>query len=100
MSPAGMGRLVVEAFMYRSHPLIHAVKKAVDEGAIGELRMIRSSFCYRTTKACGQCAVRCGPGRWWVDGCRLLLHQFLTAFCRLRAGARARQRTFSCERCG
>ena len=47
------GRLVVEAFMYRSHPLIHAVKKAVVEGAIGELRLIRSSFCYRTTKVPG-----------------------------------------------
>jgi xylose dehydrogenase (NAD/NADP) len=47
------GRLVVEAFMYRSHPLIHAVKKAVDDGAIGEVKMIRSSFCYRTNKIAG-----------------------------------------------
>ncbi len=44
------GRVVMEAFMYRSHPLTHAVQAAVAAGAIGQLRMIRTSFCYRTTK--------------------------------------------------
>jgi D-xylose 1-dehydrogenase (NADP+, D-xylono-1,5-lactone-forming) len=47
------GRVVVEAFMYRCHPLIHAVKQSIDSGSIGELKMIRSSFCYRTTKIAG-----------------------------------------------
>ena len=47
------GRLLVEAFMYRSHPLIRAVKQAVDGGAIGELRLIRTSFCYFTSKTDG-----------------------------------------------
>ena len=40
------GRLLVEAFMYRSHPLIHAVTNAVRTGRIGQLRMIRTSFCF------------------------------------------------------
>jgi len=44
------GRTLVEAFMYRSHPLTKAVVEAVRGGAIGELRMIRTSFCFRTTK--------------------------------------------------
>jgi predicted dehydrogenase len=44
------GRLAMEAFMYRSHPLTHAVVAAVRGGAIGRLRLIRTSFCYRTTR--------------------------------------------------
>jgi predicted dehydrogenase len=47
------GRVLVEAFMYRSNPLTLAVKKAVDDGAIGQLRLIRTSFCYRTNKVAG-----------------------------------------------
>lgn len=47
------GKVLVEAFMYRSHPLTHAILKAVKDGAIGELRLIRTSFCYRTTKITG-----------------------------------------------
>ncbi len=44
-------RLLVEAFMYRSHPQTLAVMQAVQSGAIGELRLIRTSFCYRTRKS-------------------------------------------------
>lgn len=47
------GRVVMEAFMYRRHPLTVAVLEAVRSGAIGELRMIRTSFCYRTKKIDG-----------------------------------------------
>ncbi len=43
-------RVLVEAFMYRSHPLTHAVVEAARRGEIGELRLIRTSFCYRTTR--------------------------------------------------
>ncbi|MBH07354.1 MAG: hypothetical protein CMJ20_13675 [Phycisphaeraceae bacterium] len=39
-------RLLVEAFMYRTHPLTHAVVKHLHEGRIGKLRMIRISFCF------------------------------------------------------
>src|SRR5205814_6383667 len=34
-------RVLIEAFMYRAHPLTHAVLDAVRGGAIGGLRMIR-----------------------------------------------------------
>jgi D-xylose 1-dehydrogenase (NADP+, D-xylono-1,5-lactone-forming) len=44
------GRILMEAFMYRCHPLTQAVRAAVADGAIGELRLIRTSFCYRTTR--------------------------------------------------
>lgn len=40
-------RLLVEAFMYRSHPLLKAVRAEVAAGAIGEVRMVRASFCFR-----------------------------------------------------
>lgn len=44
------GLLLVEAFMYRSHPLIKAVLKEIRTGAIGKLKLIRVSFCYRTQR--------------------------------------------------
>lgn len=44
------GRVLVEAFMYRSHPLTHAVIDAVRGGEIGRLQLIRTSFCFRTTR--------------------------------------------------
>jgi predicted dehydrogenase len=47
-------RVLIEAFMYRAHPLTHAVLDAVRGGAIGELRMIRTSFCYNTTRLADQ----------------------------------------------
>jgi D-xylose 1-dehydrogenase (NADP+, D-xylono-1,5-lactone-forming) len=47
------GRVLVEAFMYRSHPLTLALKEAVDLGEIGQLRLIRTSFCFSTAKITG-----------------------------------------------
>jgi predicted dehydrogenase len=47
------GRLLIEAFMYRSHPQTLAVIEAVRRGVIGELRLIRTSFCFRTMKVEG-----------------------------------------------
>jgi xylose dehydrogenase (NAD/NADP) len=40
------GRILMEAFMYRHHPQTIHWKQLVDDGAIGELRMIRSSFSF------------------------------------------------------
>jgi D-xylose 1-dehydrogenase (NADP+, D-xylono-1,5-lactone-forming) len=40
------GLLLSEAFMWRHNPQTKRVKQLVDEGAIGELRLIRSSFSY------------------------------------------------------
>jgi D-xylose 1-dehydrogenase (NADP+, D-xylono-1,5-lactone-forming) len=47
------GKVLIEAFMYRSHPLTLAVIDAVKHGAIGELKMIRTSFCFRTRSVDG-----------------------------------------------
>lgn len=46
-------RLLVEAFMYLTHPQTIAVLQAVRSGAIGEVRTIRTTFCYRTQKIDG-----------------------------------------------
>ena len=40
------GVVLIEAFMYRSHPLTAAVVERVRRGDIGRLRMIRTSFCF------------------------------------------------------
>ena len=42
--------VLIEAFMYRSHPLTAAVLKKVGSGAIGNLRMIRTNFCFCTSE--------------------------------------------------
>ena len=44
------GRVLVEAFMYRSHPQTQKVLKTIRSGDIGVVRMIRSSFNYKTTR--------------------------------------------------
>ncbi len=76
------GRVLVEAFMYRSHPLTHAVLAAVRGGEIGELRMIRTSFCYRSTKIDGNVRFQpaLGGGGLMDVGC------YCTSFSRLLAG--------------
>src|SRR3954451_15934088 len=40
------GKLLSEAFMYRHNPQTKRAKRLVDEGAIGELRLVRSTFSY------------------------------------------------------
>jgi xylose dehydrogenase (NAD/NADP) len=40
------GRLLMEAFMYRHHPQTMLVQQLVDEGAIGELRAMRTAFSF------------------------------------------------------
>jgi predicted dehydrogenase len=40
------GRLLSEAFMYRHNGQTRRLKELVDDGAVGELRLIRSSFSY------------------------------------------------------
>jgi D-xylose 1-dehydrogenase (NADP+, D-xylono-1,5-lactone-forming) len=39
-------RLLMEAFMYRHHPQTARLRQLVDEGTIGELRLVRSCFSY------------------------------------------------------
>jgi xylose dehydrogenase (NAD/NADP) len=40
------GRLLSEAFMYRHNPQTKRARELVDDGAIGELRLVRSAFSY------------------------------------------------------
>jgi predicted dehydrogenase len=40
------GRLLMEAFMYRHNPQTARLRQLVDDGAIGELRLVRSCFSY------------------------------------------------------
>jgi D-xylose 1-dehydrogenase (NADP+, D-xylono-1,5-lactone-forming) len=40
------GRILSEAFMYRHNPQTRRLKQLVDDGAIGELRLIRAAFSY------------------------------------------------------
>lgn len=47
------GKLLVEAFMYRSHPQTRAILDTIRKGIIGDVKVIRTSFCYRTTKLDG-----------------------------------------------
>ena len=40
---------LMEAFMYRHHPLTLAVKQKIEEGAIGDIRYVRSTFSTQLT---------------------------------------------------
>jgi len=42
----GRDLLLMEAFMYRFHPRSRRVKSLIDQGAIGDPRLIRSAFCF------------------------------------------------------
>ncbi len=47
------GRVLIEAFMYRVHPLTLAYIDELRKGAIGELKLVRCSFNYCTTNIDG-----------------------------------------------
>ena len=76
------GRVLIEAFMYRAHPQTHAIVAAVRAGKIGQLQVVRTSFCYRTTRIAGNVRfVREQGGGALMDvGCYCL------SFARLLAG--------------
>jgi predicted dehydrogenase len=38
------GRVLMEAFMYRHHPQTAQVKQLVEEGAVGQVRLVRAAF--------------------------------------------------------
>jgi D-xylose 1-dehydrogenase (NADP+, D-xylono-1,5-lactone-forming) len=44
------GLLVMEAFMYRHHPQTRRLQELLAEGAIGEVRLIRSAFSFMLTR--------------------------------------------------
>ncbi len=43
-------RILVEAFMYRSHPQTRLLRQELERGTIGQVKLIRASFCYCTRK--------------------------------------------------
>jgi predicted dehydrogenase len=47
------GLKLMEAFMYRCHPQTHAVLQELRSGTIGQLKLIRTSFCYFTARVQG-----------------------------------------------
>jgi predicted dehydrogenase len=44
------GLVLMEAFMYRHQPQAKRLKELVDEGAIGELRLVRAQFSFNLTR--------------------------------------------------
>lgn len=77
------GKVLVEAFMYRSHPLTHAIVQHIRDGAIGKVKLIRTSFCYRTNQIDGN--VRFSPEL--VGGALMDIGCYCTSFARLIAEA-------------
>jgi predicted dehydrogenase len=77
------GRLAVEAFMYRSHPQTITALDAIRGGAIGEVRLVRTSFCFRTIKVDGN--IRFDPAL--AGGSVMDVGCYCVSFSRLIAGA-------------
>lgn len=77
------GRLLVEAFMYRSHPQTRAVMETLRGGIVGDLRLIRTSFCFRTSKVQGN--IRFDPVL--AGGALMDIGCYCVSFSRLVAGA-------------
>jgi predicted dehydrogenase len=77
------GRVLLEAFMYRSHPLTHSVLAAVRGGEIGAVKLVRTSFCFRTTKIEGN--IRFDAGL--AGGALMDIGCYCTDFSRLITGA-------------
>jgi len=48
-----VGRVLVEAFMYRAHPQTQEVIDKVRMSAIGQVKLVRTSFCYHTNRIAG-----------------------------------------------
>jgi xylose dehydrogenase (NAD/NADP) len=40
------GRVLAEGFMWRHHPQARRLRELVEQGAVGELRLVRAAFCF------------------------------------------------------
>ncbi len=88
------GRLLSEAFMYRHNPQTLRLKELVDGGAIGELRLVRSTFSYALYD---EANIRLRPeleggglmdvGSYCVNGSRLLAGEPEHAYAQARFGS-------------
>ena len=75
------GRLLTEAFMYRHNPQTARLVALIEEGIIGDLRLIRSAFSYSLYDASN---IRLQPD---VDGGSLMdVGCYCVSACRLLAG--------------
>ncbi len=64
------GLRLVEGFMYRHHPQWQRVRDLLDEGAIGQVRLVRGSFCVRLDKPGDhRWSARMGGGALWDLTC-------------------------------
>ena len=84
---------VMEAFMYRCHPQTIELMKTIRSGAIGEVRLIRTSFCYKTSKIGGNIRfdASLGGGALMDIGCYCLdFSQLVAGAAPIRATASGR----------
>ena len=86
------GVLLMEAFMWRHQPRTAALRRLIDEGAIGTLRFVRSSFSFAIDLNDWRLEAGRGAGALWDIG------TYGVSTCRLYAGeepkaVRAFQRT-------
>ena len=90
------GRILMEGFMYRHHPQTKRLAQLVAEGAVGELRLVRSHFSFTLDRPARRAL---GPRarRGLAARPRLLLHERLAA-ARGRARARLRRADARAER--
>ena len=64
------GKVVAEAFMYRSHPKTLKVKEIVDSGELGQLKIVRGSFSFLMTNPDDiRWQPKMGGGGLWDIGC-------------------------------
>jgi predicted dehydrogenase len=74
------GRVAAEAFMYRHHPLTHAVQEVVASGRLGTIKSYRGAFTFALTR---EGDVRLDPamggGSLWDVGCYPLSYANLIA---------------------
>jgi len=62
--------VIAEAFMYRHHPQTLLVKEMIDNGEVGDLQLIRGSFCYTSTRPNNpRFDPQLGGGSLWDVGC-------------------------------
>ncbi|GAC1471001.1 MAG: Gfo/Idh/MocA family oxidoreductase [Isosphaeraceae bacterium] len=63
------GVLLAEAFMWRHQPRTAELRTVVEEGAIGEIRFVRSSFSFPIDPSDWRLDPRRGGGALWDVGC-------------------------------
>jgi predicted dehydrogenase len=87
------GRLLSEAFMYRHNPQTRRLIELVEQGAIGELRLVRSTFSYSLydeenirLRADVEGGALMDVGCYCVHGSRLLAGEPELAFAQARFG--------------